>query len=106
MEPSTHPFFPLTHTINEVPIGRDISCYLMFMYTYKNVLLLTTICWLFTILVWLLVALWLVSLLSIALGNWLVPCWLTVSLCRLAITLILLLSILYICIVWRRWTLF
>jgi hypothetical protein len=31
---------------------------------------------------------------------------LTVSLCRLAITLILLLSILYICIVWRRWTLF
>ena len=108
MEPSTHHFFPLTHTINEVPIERDISCYLMFMYTYNNLLLLTTICWLFTILVWLLVALWLVSLLSIALGlcialglrialgNWLVPCWLIVSLCRLAITLMLLLSILCI----------
>jgi hypothetical protein len=79
--------------MNELLFGSDISCHLMFMYTYNNMLLgLTAICWLFTILVRLLIALWLVSLLSIVLGNWLVPRWLTASLWRLAITLVLLLS--------------
>ena len=87
------------HTINELLFGSDISCHLMFMYTYNVLLGLTAICRLFTILVKLLIAFWLVSLLSIALGfcialvNWLVRRWLTVSLWRLAITLVLLLSI-------------
>jgi hypothetical protein len=74
----------------------------MFMYTYNVLLGLTAICWLFTILVRWLIALGLVSLLSIALElcivlvNWLVRRWLAVSLWRLAITLVLLLSILCI----------